>query len=143
MWGTLFVIGMWVTPTPVINTNILYADSLYQWSDTTSLILVEFSEPMSLDGLTDVHNYKLYDSTATSIKIYKVGRVNLLDGIPVTDTTLVALVAKRINVKKAYSVQVFNVKDRAGNPIGEHNEAWFYFNGYKPSFNIPTPGLRK
>jgi len=143
MWGTVFVVGMWLTPTPVINTNIIYADSLYHWRDTTSLILVEFSEPMSTDSLLYVNNYKLYDSTNTSIKIYKIGIVKVLDGDTVKHRTVIALIAKRIDVKKAYSVQVFNVRDLAGNVIGEDNEAWFYFNGYKPSFEIPTPKLRR
>lgn len=143
MWGTLFVIAGWLTITPMSQMDITYQDSVDIWTDTTSVILVEFSEPMSKQGLTDKNNYRVYDSTATSIRIYKVGIVTQLEDIVIHDTTLVALFTKRIDVKKAYSVQVSNVKDRAGNTIGEDNEAWFYFNGYVPSKPLPVPIWRK
>jgi len=143
VWGTLFVIAGWLTITPMSQMDITYQDSIDVWTDTTSVILVEFSEPMSKEGLTNRYNYRVYDSTATSIRIYRVGIVTQLEDIELHDTTMVALITKRINVKKAYSVQVFNVKDRAGNTIGEDNEGWFYFNGYVPSKPLPNLQWRK
>lgn len=152
MFLTLFIIGAWLTITPVSDMHVTYSDTVDIWTDTTSVILVEFSEPMSNDGLLDVHNYKVYDSTNSIIKLYKVGVVVSIDDSPpsppiVVDsvgTTVVALIVKRIQPHAQYAVQVFNVKDKAGNVIGTNNEAWFYFNGFVPNrIGTPSVGFQK
>ncbi len=148
MFSTLFIIGAWLTITPVSDMQITYSDTVNIWTDTTSVILVEFSEPMSMDGLLDVHNYKVYDSTNSIVKLYKVGVVVSIDDSPPSQpiivdsvgTTVVALIVKRIQPHEQYAVQVFNVKDKAGNVIGDKNEGWFYFNGFVPN-KIGTPNI--
>jgi len=149
MWPTLFLIGAWLTITPVSDMQITYSDTVDIWTDTTSVILLEFSEPMSMDGLLDVHNYKVYDSTNTLVKLYKVGRVISIDDSPpstpiIVDsvgTTVVALITKRIKQSAPYCVQVFNVKDVAGNLITDQNEGCFFFNGFVPH-RIGTPNVQ-
>lgn len=145
IWNLLlFVIGSWLTITPLSDMQVTYSDSVNIWTDTTSVILVEFSEPMDTAGLTTINNYKVYDSTNTIVKIYRIGLVKMLDDAPptppiiVTGNTLVALITKRIKQHSPYCVQVFNVKDVAGNLISNKNEGCFFFNGFVPH-RIITP----
>lgn len=116
---------------------------LPQQSDTTSVILVKFSETMSIEGLLDVSNYKI-TSEGTEYKIYKIGVVNKIDDVTPKDTSMVALITERLPYRKEFLVAVKNVKDKAGNVIGAKNTAWFYFNGFAPNkVAIPTIELKK
>lgn len=148
MWGTLFIVGFWLTITPIQNIGVSYSDTIDVWTDTTSVVLLEFSEPMDTAGLTNIHNYKIYDSTNTIVKIYRVGIVETIDDAPpsppiIVDsvgTDVVLLQTKRFNHRAAYKVEVFNVKDIAGNVIGDKNTATFYFNGFVPN-RVGTPNV--
>lgn len=129
MWGIItFVIAAWVTPT-----------ALPQFSDTTSVVMLEYSESMSIDSLLYPGNYSIVDADSNHYQIYKVGIIHQLEDIIIPDTSLVAIVAERLPYRKEFTVRVNNVKDRAGNLIGK-NHAWFFFNGFAPN-RIPTPGV--
>lgn len=121
------LIGAWLTISPVQGQ-----------SDTTSTVLVEYSETMHIDGLLDVNNYRVTDSIR-DYKIYRIGIVQKIDGIQTKDTSVVALITERLPYRTDFWVIVQNVKDKAGNKIGEHNKAWFWFNGFAPNkINKPT-----
>lgn len=151
MWGTLFLIAGWLTITPLSAMDVEYRDSIDIWTDTTSVLLLEFSEPMDTAGLTNKNNYKVYDSTNTIVKIYRVGIVKSIDDAPGSPpivvsevgTEVVALQTKRFPSNGKYKIEVFNVKDLAGNVIGADNHYTFYFNGFVPHrFTTPKPGMR-
>ena len=63
MFPALFIIAGWLTITPLSDMEVTYSDSVNIWTDTTSVILLEFSEPMDTAGLTNKNNYKVYDSS--------------------------------------------------------------------------------
>lgn len=126
----LFVIGAWLTITP----------PQQYWTDTTSVILVEFSENMSMDGLLDVANYSIVDNDDKFWIIYRVGIVQELDGIIIPDTSLVALITERLAYRKEYTTTVVNVKDKAGNIIENENKGWYFYNGYVPN-RVGTPSV--
>lgn len=126
------LIGAWIT-----------ISVFAQQTDTTSMVLLEFSETMSIEDLLDVSNYKI-TSEGTEYKIYKIGIVNKIEDITPKDTSMVVLITERLPYKKEFFVTVENVKDKAGNKIGEHNKAWFYFNGFAPSkLETPRVDLKK
>jgi len=131
MWTTLFVVGAWLTITP----------PQQYFTDTTSVVLVEFSENMSMDGLLDIANYSIVDNDNRSWQIYRVGIVEELDSIIIPDTSLVALVTERLAYRKEYTTTVVNVKDKAGNVIELENSGWYFFNGFTPSIPVPTVDL--
>lgn len=124
------VLGAWATPTP---PQELYTDS-------TSIVAIEFSQPMSMDGLLTASNYQVIDMNGNPVRIYKVGLIQELDGIPINDTTLVALITEKVKYKTSYTVFAFNVKNSKGIEIQDHNEGWFFFNGYAP-WNEQKPYL--
>lgn len=141
MWFLeLFVIGAWLIIIPVSAMTLKFepADSIYNWVDTASVVLVEFNENMSTEGLRDVNNYRMFDKDSNDVKIYNIGIVNMLDGYQIADTSLVALITEKLLNKNEYNVIVSNVKDKSGNLIGDKNTGWFYFNGYVPN-KIPAP----
>jgi hypothetical protein len=142
LWGVeTFIIAAWLTITP-----------LAQFSDTTSVILVEFSETMSVEELLNPDNYKVgtIDSLATGqadshfFEIYKIGIVSELDSIIISDTSLVALVTERIPHKTTFFVRAKNLKDRAGNFLDSTRTVFHFFNGFAPNkFTTPTVSLDK
>lgn len=121
-------IGAWLTISP-----------LSVQSDTTSVILLEFSETMSIEGLLNVSNYQITDSIK-NYRIFSIGIVKSIDGIQTKDTSLIALVSGRLPYRTEFWVIVTGVKDKAGNLIGDKNKAWFYFDGFRPN-RIPTPSV--
>lgn len=134
MWGVyLFVVAAWITPS-----------AFPQYSDTTSVILLEYSEPMSMDSLLYAGNYMVL--TVDDGKVWKIHKVGLVKEIPdslgniiISDTTLVALVTERLPYRKHFEISAANVKDRAGNLVDpDHKTVWFFFNGYNPN-RIGTP----
>lgn len=117
-----FLIAAWIT-----------VSALPQYSDTTSIMLLEFSEPMSKDSLFYVGNYSIVDQDNNSYKIYKVGIVKNIDSVEVEEATLIALIAERLPYRKEYTVTANNLKDLAGNKLGDLNKAWHFFNGFAPN----------
>jgi hypothetical protein len=145
MWftGIPFVIGVWLTVSTVMPTPMA------QWSDTTSVILLEYNEPMSIDSLLHAGNYKILSVDDGKVwQIHKVGLVKELQdstgNLVIADTTLIALVTERLPYRESFEVSVVNVKDRAGNLIDpNHRTVWFFFNGFAPNkFPKPTVELR-
>ena len=139
MWftGIPFVIGAWLTISTVM-------PSVAQWSDTTSVILLEYSEPMSMDSLLHSGNYMILTVDDGKVwKIHKVGLVKELKdstgNLVIADTTLVALVTERLPYRKHFEISAANVKDRAGNLVDpNHKTVWFFFNGFAPN-KFPKP----
>lgn len=135
MWlsGIPFVIGAWISISTVI------PPPLAQWSDTTSVILIEYSEPMSIDGLLYSGNYKVLSNDDGKIwKIHKVKLVKSLKdstgNITIPDTTMIALITERLPYKKTFQISAANVKDRAGNLVDpNHRTVWLFYNGYAPN----------
>lgn len=133
LWGIeTFIIAAWLTITP-----------LAQFSDTTSVVLMEFSESMSSEGLLSTSNYKIgiIDSSQFFL-IHKIGIVSEIDSITIPDTTLIALVTERLPHKTEFIVSAKNLKDKSGNFLDSTKTAWFYFNGFAPNkFITPTVGI--
>lgn len=145
MWftGIPFVVGAWITISTVI------PPPMAQWSDTTSVIVLEYSEPMSIDSLLYAGNYMVLSADDGKIwKIYKVGIVKQLQdstgNINLPDTTMVALVTERLPYRKSFNISADNVKDRAGNLVDpNHKTVWFFHNGYAPNkVNTPQVEIR-
>jgi hypothetical protein len=134
----LFIIGAWLTITP---------PEFAQYSDTTSVILIEFSKPMSIDSLLYEGNYMVLYADTTEHKIfriYKVGIVTELDSIQIADTTLVCLITEKLPYRKSYYVGAKNIGDREGNLINENKYVWFFFNGYVPNkYGSPVVNFRE
>ena len=142
LWGVeTFIIAAWLTITP-----------LSQFSDSTSVVLIEFSESMSIDSLLYPDNYKIFStSNDKPWKIHKVGIVKELDsmachpyGIIISDTSLVALVTERLPIKTEFIVSAKNLQDKAGNFLDSTKSVWFFFNGFAPNkFITPNVSLDK
>ena len=146
MWfsGIPFVIGAWLTLSTIVPSPVA------QWSDTTSVILLEYNEPMSIDSLLYAGNYMVLTVDDGRVwKIYKVGLVKELQdstgNLVMVDTTLVALVTERLPYRKSFEVSVANVRDRAGNQVDpERKTVWFFFNGFAPNrFETPVVEVRE
>lgn len=126
-WNKLFLIAGWAATSEVYTTPI---DSSY-FNDSTSVVLLEFNENMSLEGLRDLNNYVLIDQDSVRWQIRRIGIVGRLDSTIIKDTSVVALLVPRLDYRKEYKVRVTNVKDKAGNFISKDNQGWFFFNGKK------------
>lgn len=130
LWGIeTFIIAAWLTITP-----------LAQFSDTTSVVLIEFSESMSSEGLLNTSNYNIgiIDSSQFFL-IHKIGIVSEIDSIIIPDTSLIALFTERLPHKTGFIVSAKNLKDRSGNFLDSTKTVWFYFNGFAPNkFTTPT-----
>lgn len=152
MYSTLFLIGFWLTLTPIENMDVTFFDTIDVRPDTTSTILIELSRPIDTTGLNNFQNYKIYDSTNTIVNVYRVGIVSIIDDTPpsppiIVDsvgTAIILLQTKRFNYRAAYRMEIFNVKDLDGNVIGNKNTASFYFNGFVPNRILsPTVEIKK
>jgi len=112
--------------------------------DTTSTIVLSFSEPMNIEGLLTASNYSITDEQNKTYPIYKVGIVKAVDGVLINDTSKVALITKRLPYRMNFMVRAFKVKDKAGNEISSKNTAWFFFNGFAPNkISIPIVQMKK
>jgi hypothetical protein len=132
LWGVeTFIIAAWLTITP-----------LAQFSDSTSVVLIEFSESMNSEGLLITSNYKIgiIDSSQFFL-IHKIGIVSEIDSITIPDTTLIALVTERLPHKTEFIVSAKNLKDISGNYLDSTKTVWFYFNGFAPN-KFVTPAVR-
>ncbi len=82
---------------------------LAQSDDTTSMLLITFSEPMSKNGIFDINNYEVLANGNEQVRIYKVGVVE--------GNTAVVLYIEKNYEWKTYTIKVSNLKDLAGNMI--------------------------
>lgn len=111
--------------------------------DTTSTIVLTFSEPMKQWDLSVLDNYKVTDSKGKVIPVYSTGYS--LDWIQ-KDSGLIkiALLLPRLQYKETYIFIVSNVRDLAGNFIGDQNTVSFFFNGFAPDkISIPIVQMKK
>lgn len=129
MWDSVILIAAWLTITP----------PQAMWTDSTSVMVVEFNENMSIEGLLDPENYVVKDDSGRQYTVYRVGIINELDSIIIPDTSLVGLVIERIPYRTEVTTTVYNVKDKAGNYINPaYNSDWFWWNGFAP-LRVQTP----
>jgi len=84
----------------------------------TSKVLIRFNEPMSHDGIFDIHNYSIYRGDSTSISIYKVGVV--------PGDTAVVLFTEKYIPDASYKVIINNLKDKSGNVISQDHKMASY-----------------
>lgn len=94
--------------------NITFSQS----KSDTSKVLVQFTEPMSKEGIFDINNYKIITEDNVSLTIYKVGVVQ--------GDTAVVLFTERHPANKSYKLVITNLKDRSGNLISLHNNTDSY-----------------
>lgn len=87
----------------------------WQYNDSTSIILIKFSEKMSITGLRNTENYN------KQILIYKIGLVTKFDNTTVTDTSAIALITKKINDNKVHKISISNLKDINDNPLKQED----------------------
>jgi hypothetical protein len=135
----LLIIKMWFET--FIIAALLTITSLAQFSDSTSVVLIEFSESMSIDGLLNPVNYKIVSTANQNFTIHKIGIVSEIDSIIIPDTTLIALVTERLPHKTEFIVSAKNLQDKAGNYLDSTKTVWFFFNGFAPN-KFKTPNLR-
>ncbi len=89
-----------------------------QQNADTSKVLVTFNEPISHDGIFDIHNYQIYREDSTPIKIFKVG-------VAKGDKAIVLFTEKQTPNSK-YKIFINNLKDKAGNLISESHRMAVY-----------------
>lgn len=123
---------------------ILFPVLLYAqvFTDSTSVILLRFNEPMSMDGLLDKSNYSIADELNHIKKIYRIGLVTQADTMFFNDTSAVVLISERLDYKTVYTIKARNVKDRAGNLIADKNWAVTIFEGLNRKISKPIPVIR-
>jgi len=123
---------------------ILFPALLYAqvFTDSTSVILLRFNEPMSMDGLLDKSNYSITDELNHIKKIYRIGLVTQADTMFFNDTSAVVLISERLDYKTVYTIKARNVKDRAGNLIADKNWAVTIFEGLNRKISKPNPVIR-
>lgn len=123
----------------ILFITILTATNLYaQWTDTTSVIMLKFSEPMKIEGLLNPDNYQVKTFGENKFwQIYNVGLVNSYrdssGNVIQGDSSSIVLVVEKLPYKKTYEITANNVEDKAGNIINpEGKKILYYFNGYAP-----------
>lgn len=89
-----------------------------QQNSDTSKVLVTFSEPISHDGIFDIHNYQIYREDSTPIKIFKVGVVK--------GDKVIVLFTEKQSPNFKYKIFINNLKDKAGNLISESHRMAVY-----------------
>ena len=92
--------------------------SFTQQKSDTSKVLVTFNEPISHDGIFDIHNYQIYKDDSTPVKIFKVG-------VAKGDKTIVLFTEKQAPDSK-YKIFINNLKDKSGNLISESHKMAIY-----------------
>ena len=86
--------------------------SLAQSDEDAYMILITFSEPISNEGIFEINNYEVLANNNVPVKIYKVG---LVEG-----NAAVVLYTEKMYDWKKLTINVFNLKDIAGNPINNN-----------------------
>lgn len=140
MWETtLFLIGAWLTITPP-------ADLL---TDSTSVMLLEFNQSLSITGLFDEENYSITDNVGNTIPIYQIQILDTLidgaGGVSIPDTSLIALQIPKGVFKRSYTTVVNNLIDKTGREINtNYNTGWYYHIGYLPNLiDVPSLQIRR
>lgn len=135
MWATTFLIAAWLTITPPVNLV----------SDSTSVMLLEFSVSMDTAGLFNKDNYSIVDNHGNSVPIYDIEIVNTLDGISIQDTSLIAIVIPKPVFKRSFTTTVSNLVDVNGRALDtEKNSAWYFNSGFTPNLiTVPELHIRK
>ncbi len=101
--------------------------------DTTTTILLSFSEPIQQSGLTKSCFSVIDSATSHNYKIYSVG-------LPLDQNNAVVIICERILYKKTAIITVNCVKDTAGNEILQNSKFYYYHPGINR--NLQKPSLR-
>lgn len=121
----------------ILILNIVICFSLFaqNWTnkDTTTTILLTFSEPIQQSGLTKSCFSVVDSATSYNYQIYNVG-------LPLSQNNAVVLICERIRYKKAAIITVNCVKDTAGNEILPNSKFYYYHQGINR--NMQKPNLR-
>jgi hypothetical protein len=143
MWSTLFLIGAWLTCTPLSDMQTIPV-GVWQNNETTSCFLAEFSVPMDTTNLINKNNYSITDiATGIPLTIQKIGKVQRLEDINISGNKLVVIITNRVTYKKSYMVVVTGVKSISGSYIQGSNSDIYYFNGMRPSFKKSIISIEK
>lgn len=105
-------IAFWLTITP--------PQSLI--TDSTAVFLAEFQNQIPDSYLLNKNNYNLTDESGKNIPIIKIRKLNILDGIPIEHTKVIAYQTKVPDYKKVYKLNLI-----------AYGEKTFYNNGYSPN----------
>lgn len=110
--------------------GFLYPQQVWKNTDTTSTILLTFSEPIQ-KNLT-IFDFTLIDSaTSQNYRLYGFG-------YPLEQNNSVVLISERIPYKKTVVISVTNVTDTAGNVMdAENNKIFLYHSGLNPNLQKP------
>lgn len=122
----------------LISPYVISQGTTHVWSDTTSVIILNYSKTMSDSGLRTIGNYSLIDNNNVVYQIYRIGIVDVIGTTHYDDTSKVALITERLDYKKTYTVKVSNVKDKLGQHLVK-DTATFVFSGKTPNISIPVP----
>ncbi len=133
---------------PLIFSLELPADSSgnWDWNDSSSVLIIDFSECMDTTGLRSKSNYVVIDSDSNVIKVYGIAVVEQIGDSIYAFRQSVALITERIEYLKQYTVTVDNVKDTSGNLIRHSdgkNKATFKFIGISNNVGVPSIDIRK
>ncbi|GMU99360.1 MAG: hypothetical protein AMXMBFR51_20950 [Ignavibacteriota bacterium] len=114
----------------IVFSQQLLAQSTWVNSDSTSTILLRFSEPIKTSDLS-VNNFSVKDSADLyNYKIYAVGIPQFID-------SCVVIICERLRYKRTVIINAFDLEDLAGNKIDPDNSVSYYHNGFNPSLGIP------
>lgn len=110
--------------------QICYSQQNWQNTDTTTTILLNFSEP--IQKTLNISDFSLIDSsTRQNYRLYGFG-------YPLDRNNAVVLISERIPYKKTTIISVINVKDTAGNVIDTtKNKIYFYHKGIRNDLQKP------
>lgn len=114
-------------------TQISFSQQVWKNQDTTSTILITFSEPIQQN--LSIYDFSLIDSaTRQNYRLYGFG-------YPQSQNNSVVLISERIRYKSTAVLSVTNVTDTAGNVIStENNKFYIYHNGL--NINLQKPIVR-
>lgn len=109
---------------------LLNVSGFAQFSDSTSVVRLDFSETMNVETLQDENNYSIKDEFGSFKKVYAVYKTT-------NDSQSVAIICERLENNVEYLIEVRNVKDRAGNVIGDKNGVSLVARFFRPELKKP------
>lgn len=109
---------------------MLNVSGFCQFSDSTSIVKIDFNESMNVESLQSEDDYSIKDESGMIKKVFAVYKVS-------SDSQSVAIVCERLENNAEYLIEVRNVKDRAGNIIGNKNNALFVAKFFRPDKKKP------
>lgn len=126
-WADTLIVAAWITITPFT-----------EHSDSTSVVLMEFSRPVGGIELFNTENYVIMlEDSSKLFEVYSIKVVEQLDCIHGTepiilaDTVLIAIITERLKPKNNYRFNAYNLKRKTGTIIPSHpNDYRQYFGGY-------------